>query len=140
MSNIKLSLDDIAYINMFEKITKAGVKDCIVNEDKGKVTFVVNEGQVGMAIGKGGANVKKMQNKLNKKIEILEYSEDPLKFLANILRPVKLKNAYVSERSDGKKTIHASVMRNNYGLVRSKINTAKKFMSKYYKFDDIIIK
>ena len=136
---IKLSLDDIAFINLFERITKAHVKDCIVNEPRNKITFIVNEGQAGMAIGKGGSNIKKLEQKLNKKIEVLEFSEDPLRFLTNIFRPVKIKNAYVSERSDGKKTLYASVMRDRMGMVKAKMRHAKDLISKYYKFDDIII-
>ena len=139
MAGIKLSLGDIAFINLFEQTTKAGVKDCIVDDQKSKITFVVNEGQIGMAIGRGGTNIKKLEKKINKKIEVIEFSQDPLRFLTNLLRPIKVKNAYVSERSDGKKTMYASVMKDRMGMVRSKVKNARRLLSKYYNFDDIII-
>ncbi|HDQ59908.1 MAG TPA: NusA-like transcription termination signal-binding factor [Candidatus Woesearchaeota archaeon] len=139
MTGIKLSLDDIAFINLFEKTTKASVKDCIVDEQKNKITFVVNEGHIGMAIGRGGANIKKLEHRMNKKLEVIEFSKDPLKFLTNLLRPIKVKNAYVSERSDGKKTVYASVMRDRMGMVKTKVKNARNLLEKYYKFDDIII-
>jgi len=137
-NRIKLSLEDIAYINLFEKVTKANVKDCIFNPEKNKIIFIVEEGQAGMAIGKNGVNIKKLEKKLNKKIEVLEFSKDPLKFLVNIFRPVRISNAYISERSDGKKILYASIVKDKLGMVKAKMKSAKELLSKYYKFDEII--
>jgi len=41
------------YIALFESISGASVKDCIVDEVEQRAIFVVNPGQVGVAIGKG---------------------------------------------------------------------------------------
>ena len=96
-NKIKLSIEDIGLITSFENLTGASVKDCIVDKEKDKITFIVAEGQAGIAIGKGGMNIKRFSEKLKKKIEVLEFSSDPLKFVANIFRPIKLKNAYIAE-------------------------------------------
>jgi N utilization substance protein A len=135
---IKLNSEDIGYINLFETTTNAGVKDCIVDASKGKITFVVNEGQAGIAIGKNGMNIKKLEEKIKKRIEILEYSADPIKFISNIFRPIKINNAYVSERSDGKKTMHIAVSKDRFGMVKAKIRAAKELMPKYFSFDELI--
>jgi N utilization substance protein A len=135
---IKLSSDDIGLINLFESVTRAGVKDCIVDQLRGKITFVVNEGQAGMAIGKAGINIKTLQEKLKKRIEILEYSNDPIKFVANVFRPIKLHNAYVSERSDGKKTIHISVSKDRPGMLKVKMRTTRELLPKYFDFDETV--
>jgi len=135
---IKLSSEDIGYINLFENVTKAGVKDCIVDAQREKIMFVVNEGQAGIAIGKNGINIKNLQERVKKRIEILEYSNDPIKFLSNVFRPIKLTNAYISEHSDGKKVIHATLSRDRLGMLKSKIRVAKELMPKYFNFDDMV--
>lgn len=135
---IKLNAEDIGLITFFENLTKASVKDCIINEKKEKITFIVSEGQAGLAIGKGGVNIKTLEGRIKKRIEVLEFSEDPIKFLSNIFRPIKIKNAYISERSDGKKTLHAVVDRENIGMVSVKTKHARELLSKYFKFDEVI--
>ena len=57
--SIKLSANEIRYIALFESMTGAMVKDCIIDDEHGKVTFVVKNGDMGLAIGKGGSSVSK---------------------------------------------------------------------------------
>ena len=66
------------YIALFESISGASVKDCIVDEVEQRAIFIVNQGQVGVAIGKGGRNIHTLERMTGKKHEIIEYSEDPV--------------------------------------------------------------
>ena len=50
--SIKFSANEIRYIALFENMTGAMVKDCIIDDEHGKVTFVVKNGDMGLAIGK----------------------------------------------------------------------------------------
>jgi N utilization substance protein A len=136
---IKLSMDDIGFITIFENITGASVKDCIVDKEKEKITFVVFEGQAGIAIGKGGMNIRKLEEKLKRKIEVLEFSQDPVKFVSNIFRPIQLKNAYVAEKSDGTKTIYISVTKDRLGMVKSKSRRARELISKYFGINEMVM-
>ena len=52
-TGIKFTSTEMRYIALFESVTSAGVKDCIIDEEQGRVLYVVNEGQVGVAIGRG---------------------------------------------------------------------------------------
>jgi N utilization substance protein A len=110
-----------------------------VDSKKNKITFVVNEGQAGIAIGKGGMNIKKLEEKLKKRVEVLEFAEDPVKFMTNIFRPIKINNAYVSEKSNGAKALHAQISKGNLGMIKAKIKTARELLSKYFRFDEINI-
>ena len=56
--SIKFSANEIRFIALFENMTGAMVKDCIIDDEHGKVTFVVKNGDMGLAIGKGGQNVR----------------------------------------------------------------------------------
>lgn len=138
-NRIKLSIDDIGFITTFENVTGASVKDCIVDEDKDKITFIVPEGQAGIAIGKGGMNIRKLEDKLKRKIEVLEFSNDPVKFISNIFRPIQLKNAYVAEKSDGTKTLYVSIVKDRLGMVKTKTRNAREFITKYFDIKELVM-
>ena len=72
-------------ITLFESMTGAKVKDCITNE---KLVFIIEESEMGKAIGKNGANIKKMENLLRKKIKLVEFSSDAVQFVKNFIYPV----------------------------------------------------
>ncbi|MBR9678579.1 MAG: NusA-like transcription termination signal-binding factor [Nanoarchaeota archaeon] len=134
---IKLDNDTIRHITLFEKITGATVKDCFSNDNA--ITFVVKEGHAGIAIGRGGINIKTLQKTLKKRIEVIEYSEEPTKFVNNVFRPAKMKNVYTSEKSDGQKIINIYPT-SDKALIRSKLKKAKELVKKYFGIEDIIIK
>ncbi len=143
--SIKFDTDSIRCIGLFESQTGVTVKDCMINGNK--ITFVVKEGQAGMAIGKNGSNVKNLQDMLKKKVEIIEFNNDPLTFISNLLRPLNIANAYTSESSDSRKIIKltlggsgskSSKVKVNLTL-RPKLKKAKYLVKKYYNIDDIII-
>jgi N utilization substance protein A len=55
-----------------------------------RIIYVVRPGDMGLAIGKKGENIRRMQKVLGKKIEMVEYSENPDEFIANMFRPALL--------------------------------------------------
>ena len=63
--SIKLSTDQMRLISLFQNVTKATARDCLDDEKQDRIIFVVNEGMMGLAIGKGGSNIKSLQNILN---------------------------------------------------------------------------
>ncbi|HVP27457.1 MAG TPA: NusA-like transcription termination signal-binding factor, partial [Candidatus Bathyarchaeia archaeon] len=73
-SGIKITSNEMRFIALFENITSANVKDCIIDEEQGRVLFVVSEGQIGVAIGRGGRNIHTLERMTGKKHEIIEYS------------------------------------------------------------------
>lgn len=74
-------------IMFFESMSGAKVKDCISNE---KLIFVIEENEIGKAIGRNGVNVKRIENSLKKKIKLVEFSNDVLKFVKNFVYPIEL--------------------------------------------------
>jgi len=101
-SGIKFTSKEMRYISLFESITGANVKDCIVNEEQSRVIFVVKEGEIGMAIGRGGRNIHTLERMTGKKHEIIEYSERPAQFIKNALKPAMVKEVRITERPNGK--------------------------------------
>jgi N utilization substance protein A len=101
-TGIKITSNEMRYIALFESVTGASVKDCIVDEEQGRVIFVVSEGQVGVAIGRGGSNIHVLERMTGKKHEIIEYSENPQQFIRNALKPAFVQEVRITERQDGK--------------------------------------
>ena len=87
--SIKLTMDQMRKISLFQKITKVTPRDCIDDEKQDRLIFVVNEGKMGLAIGKNGSNIKSLQNLLKRNIELVEYYDDPIKYLKNRGNEVK---------------------------------------------------
>lgn len=119
-SGIKFTGTEMRYIALFESITSANAKDCIVDEQEGRVLYVVNEGQVGVAIGRGGRNIHTLERMTGKKHEIIEYSEDPVQFIKNALKPAAVREVRVSERPDGKKMAVVAVNPKDKGVAIGK--------------------
>ncbi|QQG39810.1 MAG: NusA-like transcription termination signal-binding factor [Candidatus Aenigmatarchaeota archaeon] len=69
-------------MNLFEKHTHVSPRDCVLNEN---VYFVVEEGKAGLAIGKGGANIKKLQNLLKKRVRVFEHNANVVEFVKNMI-------------------------------------------------------
>lgn len=74
----------LGYITIFENLTSARVKDCFFDRNENLV-FVVNEGETGKAIGRNGSNTKRIGNLIKKKIRVIGYSKDVVKFVKNIV-------------------------------------------------------
>ena len=87
MNKIKYDSDSMKLITLFESMTGAKVKDCISNE---KLIFIMEENEMGKAIGKNGANIKRMENALKKKIKLIEFNNDVLKFVKNMIYPIEV--------------------------------------------------
>ena len=119
-TGIKITADEMRYIALFESVSGASVKDCIIDEEQGRAIFIVNQGQVGVAIGRGGRNIHQLENMTGKKHEIIEYSEDPVQFIKNALKPAAVREVRVSERTDGKKMAVVTVNPKDKGVAIGK--------------------
>lgn len=138
---IKISTDEFRYIGLFETLTGAAVKDCIVDGEK--VVFIVKEGDMGLAIGKAGINVKKAEAALGKKVDLLEYSRDPVQFVKNILTPAKPKNVYLAQKSTGQKVINIELDQHDKKRLlangKKNLTELKGYVSRHHPIDDIIL-
>ena len=57
------------------KVSGVNAKDCIVQGDI--ISYMIRDKEVGKAIGKSAVNVKELEKKLKKKIEIIGFYEKP---------------------------------------------------------------
>ena len=76
------------YIEELRILTKSVAIDCIVDDGFDRIIYVVKKGDMGLAIGKNGDNIRKMQRVLGKRIEMVEEGLSFDEFVRNILRPI----------------------------------------------------
>ncbi len=108
-SGIKFTSNEMRFIALFESITGATAKDCIIDEDLNRIIFIVKSGQIGIAIGKRGKNIHLLEKMTGKKHEVIEHAENPAQFIKNALKPAKVKEIRITERPDGKTIAVVSV-------------------------------
>jgi transcription termination/antitermination protein NusA len=92
---ITYDANSMKLMTLFENLTGAKVKDCF--ENKGAMIFVVEEGDIGKALGKRASNVKRIEAMLNKRIRIIEFSQDILRFARNVIMPNKARDIVYEE-------------------------------------------
>ena len=119
-SGIRLTSKEMRYIALFESITGATVKDCIVDEEQNRIIFIVKEGDLGAAIGKGGKNIRLLERMTSKKHELIEYADSPAQFIKNALKPAKVNEIRITERPDGKSIAVVSVNPKDKGVAIGK--------------------
>ena len=119
-SGIKFTSREMRFIALFQSITGATVKDCIVDSDLNRIIFVVKEGSIGMAIGKRGKNIHLLEKMTGKKHEVIEHSDNPAQFIKNALKPAKVDEVRITERMDGKTIAVISVNPKDKGVAIGK--------------------
>lgn len=74
-------------MSLFESVTRAALKDCI--KTSSGFIFVVAEHEIGKAVGARGRNVRLLEQKLKTRIKIVEFSDDPVSFIKNLIYPLQ---------------------------------------------------
>ena len=114
---IKISSEAFSLMVLFQKTTGAMARDCIIDNRLSRIIFVVNKGEMGLAIGKNGQSIKDIQKSIGKTIEFVEYSEDPKEFILNALNSKFIDDVKIDEHSNGKTTATVKVVANKTGAI-----------------------
>lgn len=109
MPEIKLSSEQMGLISIFQSMSGATVRDCIVDDKVGRLIFVINKGQMGLAIGKKGATIQNIERVIKKPVEVVEWSDDPIEMIRNALDPRAVQEVRVSDKLDGTKSMSVIV-------------------------------
>lgn len=137
---MRLTTKELQYISLFGQITGAFAKDCIVGRNT--ITFVVGEGEMGLAIGKNGANVKKLEQALGKRVGLVEFFSDPAQFIRNIFSPANVQRVNVVERG-GKRLAYVILEGNDRRAlarrVDAKIRLARILASRHFGIENVVV-
>jgi len=121
-------------MSLFESLTGAKVKDCIVNDG---IFFIVHENEMGKAIGKQGSNLKRVENALKKKIRLTEFSNDVVQFVQNLMYPIRAKEI---KEEDGILTVYIDDRKTKGILIgrdRHNINSITDVVKRHFDVSEI---
>jgi N utilization substance protein A len=141
--SIKLTTDQMRMMSLFQNVTGATARDCVEDEKQDRVIFVVNTGKMGLAIGKGGTHIKSLQNIVKKNVELVEFDEDPAKFLTNLLNSKLVSEVKINKRADGSKQAIVMVDPRKKGIVVGRegrnAEKARLLAKRYFDITSVLI-
>jgi len=106
------------YIEELRILTKSTALDCVIDDRFDRVIYIIRPGDMGLAIGKKGENIKRLQNVLGRRIEMVEFAESPEEFIVNIFKPAEVVGI---ERAADNGPVNVLVkQRNNLGIAIGK--------------------
>jgi len=140
---IKLTAEEFRYIALLHELTGVYVRDCIVDEDNGRIIFLVDPKDIGKAIGPKGVNIQRIRKILNKDVEIVGYSDKLEEQIRFALAPAKVREIRVVDRPGGKKTVYVSVDPNDKGIAIGKngrnVARVALILRRYYGIESVVI-
>ncbi|HEY3360653.1 MAG TPA: NusA-like transcription termination signal-binding factor [Methanosarcina sp.] len=140
MGEIRLTAESIQHIALFENLTRAKILDCIPEEER--LVYVVKQGDMGLAIGKNGENINRVKKALDKPIELVEYSDDPVTFLKNAFGPVSVSSVNIINKN-GKRLAYVEVPNKEKGLAIGRngknIEKVKILARRHHNLEDVIL-
>ena len=149
--NIKIDRESMELISLFNNISGAIIKDCLVFKSPENsseiIIFLVKKQDVGKAIGKAGEHVKDLMAKLQKKIDVIPFSVDLDEFIQFILNTtknsIKVQSIEIKESKIGKKTVIISVRPQDRGKAIGKdgsmIKKIKELVIRHFEVNNVII-
>jgi len=149
--NIKIDRESMELISLFNNISGAIIKECLVFKSPENLSeviiFLVKKQDVGKAIGKAGEHVKDLMAKLQKKIDVIPFSADLDEFIQFILNTtknsIKVQNIEVKENKIGKRTVIISVRPQDRGKAIGKdgsmIKKIKELVIRHFDVNNVII-
>ncbi len=133
----KFDLKTIQLINLFENKTRSTVKNFL--EYNEIFIFIVKENQARKAIGPKGINVKKLSDLLNKRIKIVEYNSEPVKFIKGFISPIVALDIKVEDKIIEIKVSSTREKGLLIGRDKKHLNMLKNLVKKYFDIEDIKI-
>nr|WP_197738610.1 NusA-like transcription termination signal-binding factor [Halosegnis longus] len=135
---IRLSDEARQLIGFIEEESGATVRDCLVDDER--VVFVVAPGEMADAIGPQGRTVARIEDRVNKRVELVEDADDPGTFVANALRPAAVYDVTVRDR-EGETVAYAEVNTADFGAAIGRdgqnIRTATDLADRHFDIDAI---
>ncbi len=142
LSRIKITHEEMRYIALFESLTGASLKDCVVDED-GTILITVKPEEIGLVIGRKGSNIRLLRSVTGRDIRVFEYHNNPEAFVKNALKPARVYEVRIVERPDGSRVgivrVDSRDKRIAIGKNGRRIRRVRLLSKRYFKLDNVII-
>jgi len=140
MAEVTFTEDTLRYASLFQDVTRTTVMDCLDTTDR--MVFVVRPGQIGRAIGKKGENVAKLRRLMGRDILVVEFSEVPETFIANVFRNYDVKKVEIEQRGDMKHatvTVNATLKGKAIGRGGRNLRIARDLISRHFPIESVSV-
>ena len=136
MRCVEITGEDLKLINLFESVTGVIPSDMeIVGEG---IVFLVDDANLGKAIGKKGANIQKLRMKLNKNVLVSKDDNEPEAFLRGFFNNIEILSFEIRE-APGQKAAFITVPDSQRGIAIGRggirVKAAKAFLKKKFGTD-----
>jgi len=133
---VEITGEDLKLINLFESVTGVIPSDMeIVGEG---IVFLVDDTNLGKAIGKKGANIQKLRMKLNKNVLVSKDDTEPEAFLRGFFNNIEILSFEIRE-APGQKVAFITVPDSQRGIAIGRggirVKAAKAFLKKKFGTD-----
>ena len=135
-------------VALFEEETGATVHDCLVYDGSGDaagaeadgvVVFLVAAGEMGQAVGPDGRRVHRVEERIGRRIDLVEDADTPEAFVESTLAPAVVRHVTVSEQGD--RVAYVEVSPEDRGVAigagGQNIEVARDLAKRHYDIDDI---
>lgn len=133
MASRSFDAQTLKIIVFFEKITGARLKDYLPEHS----LFIVEQGEMGRAIGKNAANIRKVEQLLKKSVQLVEFNSNLGDFIRRLAHPAEIISV---EEHDGIVTIRGRDTKAKgmiIGREHSKLNLLKEIVKRHFPVTDI---
>lgn len=140
---IKLTEEELGLMSIFQSVTGVAPRDCIIDSQAGRIIFILNKGQMGLAIGKKGRTIMGLEKTLNKPVELVEWSDDPSELIKNALGSKEVLDIKITTRADKTKVAIVQTSPKNKGMLLGKggrnVERARMIAKRYFDIEHIHI-
>ncbi len=86
----ELTIKERRYSEELRQLTHISSVDCVIDDPFERIIYLISKGDMGIAIGRNGENIKRLQKTLGKRVEMVEEGMSPAEIIANAMRPVDI--------------------------------------------------
>ena len=140
MGQVTFNEATLGYVTIFQNVTRCTVVDCVDNEDK--LIFVVAKGEASRAIGRKGETVAKVRQLLKKEVQVIEFSEVPEQFVANVFHAFGVKKVEIEDRegiTHATVTVEATLKGRAIGREGRNLRMARDLISRHHAIDSVSV-
>jgi len=136
---VTLSDEARQLIPLIEDETGVTVRDCVIDEEYGRLLVLVKAGQMAQAIGPGGQTVEELQDSLDRDIKVVEDGPTAGDVIASALAPAAVYNVTISENDTT--VAYVEVDQQDRGIAIGKggknIAAARTLANRHFEIDDV---
>jgi len=139
---LNFDTEAIRLMTLFENVLHVHVKDCVVDAESNSICLVIEEGMIGLAIGKNGASVKHAEKIVGRQIKLFEFSGSMPEFVKKMIPQTN--SVKVRSEDDGRVVVEVHVEKKDRPMVIGRdgrnLKLYKELLKRNHGADDLIIR